>query len=221
MGFEYQREMMKFYNAIFREFDRTRVSPDPILKILTARSFTEGSRIILDNGCGNCRNLKLFSGETILIAGDIARNMLKQCKKNRPGLNIHYVQYALTHLPFRNNVFDGVFCIATIHHLKKSDVLAAIVEMSNVLKSRGWLLISSWSTKILRSKRFLKKIERLNEDYFLIKWGVYKRFYFLMDARTLREICKKAGLRNITALEYGMNSYILVEGGKERRLKGF
>lgn len=212
MSLEYQKKTMEFYNAVAEEFNKTRVKPDPFLEMLVMRNFARGSRFILDNGCGNCRNLKLFSEKTVLIAGDISRNMLKQCMKNKPGLNIHYLQYVLTHLPFRNNVFDGIVCIATVHHLKKNDVVKAMMEMKNVLKDKGWLLVSSWSTKMLRSKKLSKKVEKMDEDYFLIKWGKYKRFYFLMDARMLRRLCEEAGFRNMVALEHGMNSYVLAEG---------
>ncbi|MDW8033726.1 MAG: class I SAM-dependent methyltransferase [Nitrososphaerota archaeon] len=210
MDFEHQKKIMDFYDTVFEEFDKTRNYPDPFLEILTVKGFAKGSKIILDNGCGNCRNLKPFTEENVLIAGDISKNMLKKCRRNKSGFNIHYIQYALTNLPFRDNVFDGIICIAAIHHLKKNGVLKAIVEMKSTLKDKGWLLVSSWSNKILRSRRFLKKIEKINENYFLIKWGFHKRFYFLMDARMLKEICEKAGFSNVISLEYGMNSYILI-----------
>ncbi|MBO3799451.1 MAG: class I SAM-dependent methyltransferase [Candidatus Brockarchaeota archaeon] len=212
MGLEYQKKTMEFYNDVAEEFNKTRTAPDPFLEMLIMRGFARVSRLILDNGCGNCRNLKPFSEKIVLIAGDISKNMLKQCRKNKSSPSIHYLQYALTHLPFRNNVFDGIVCIAAIHHLKKNDVVKAIIDMQDVLKDRGWLLISSWSNKILKDKRVLKRIERIGEDYFLVKWGIHKRFYFLMDAVMLKEICEKAGLRNIIALEYGMNSYVLIDG---------
>lgn len=211
MDFEHQKKIMEFYDTIYEEFDKTRTRPDPFLEILVTKGFARGSKIILDNGCGNCRNLKPFSEENVLIAGDISKNMLKQCKEKMSNFNTHYVQYALTNLPFRSNAFDGIFCIATVHHLKKNDVLKAIMDMQDALKDEGWLLISSWSSKILRNKRVSKRIERIGGDYFLIKWGVHRRFYFLMDAVMLKEMCKKAGLSDIIALEYGMNSYVLID----------
>ncbi|MBO3769113.1 MAG: methyltransferase domain-containing protein [Thermoproteota archaeon] len=211
MDFEHQKKIMEFYDTVYEEFDKTRTRPDSFLEILVAKGFARSSKIILDNGCGNCRNLGPFGEKSVLIAGDISRNMLKRCKEKRSNSNTHYVQYALTNLPFRNNVFDGIICIATIHHLKKNDVLKAIMDMQDALKDGGWLLISSWSSKILRDKKVLKKVERISEDYFLIKWGIHKRFYFLMDAVMLRGMCEKTGLRNIIALEYGMNSYVLID----------
>jgi len=211
MSIEYQKEIMKFYDTVYEEFDKTRVHPDPFLEILVANGFAKNSKIILDNGCGNCRNLKPFNKEIIAVAGDISKNMLKQCRRNRPGLNTFYIQYALTNLPFRENVFDGIICIAAIHHLKKDEAFKSIMEMAKALNDRGWLIISSWSNRILKSKRFFKKIEKTNDGYFLVKWGPYKRIYFLMDAKMLREICENAGLESVNALEYGMNSYILVD----------
>ncbi|MGQ9596971.1 MAG: class I SAM-dependent methyltransferase [Thermoproteota archaeon] len=214
MDYDYQKEVGKLYDVISEEFDRTRDRPDSFLEMLVSRGFQNECKLIFDNGCGNCRNSRVFSQRNTIIAGDISRNMIKRCAKNVIGRDVHYVQYALTHLPFREKVFDGILCIATIHHLKRKDVEGAMMEMGKVLKDKSWMLVSSWSIKILKNKRFLDKSENVGENYFLISWGKHKRFYFLMDAKTLRVICMKSGFADAMAFEYGMNNYSLMDRRK-------
>ncbi|MEM2941055.1 MAG: class I SAM-dependent methyltransferase [Thermoproteota archaeon] len=216
MAYDYQKKIVNLYDAISEEFDRTRIKPDCLLKTLVNRGAATKSKQILDNGCGNCRNLNVFSQRNTLIAGDISRKMLKQCLKNTWRKNVHHVQYALTHLPFRSRVFNGIVCIAVIHHLKEKEAEKALMEMNRVLEDDGWMLVSSWSIKILRNKRFLSKTEKTDENYFLISWGTHKRFYFLMDAKTLRAICRKTGFTDADTLEYGMNNYCLIDRRKRK-----
>ncbi|MEM2929413.1 MAG: methyltransferase domain-containing protein [Thermoproteota archaeon] len=212
---DYREEVRRLYDTISEEFDKTRVKPDPLLETLVKRSFSREAALILDNGCGNCRNLKAFTGGT-MVAGDFSRNMLKQCVRNVSGREVHYVQYELTHLPFRNSVFDSIVCISAIHHLRKKDSEKALVEMERALRERGWMLVSSWSIKMTRDKKFLRRARKINGNYFLVSWGPHRRFYFLMDAKTLWSICRKAGFEDTIILEYGMNNYILVD----RRTRG-
>ncbi len=217
MAGDYRGEVRRLYDTISEEFNKTRVKPDPLLETLVERSFQRGAALILDNGCGNCRNLKAFTRGTI-VAGDFSRNMLKQCLKNISGREVHYVQYELTRLPFRNSVFDSIVCISAIHHLRKRDSEKALVEMGRVLRNTGWMLVSSWSVKMVRDEKFLRRARKISGNYFMVSWGPHRRFYFLMDAKTLGSICRKAGFKDANILEYGMNNYSLVDrrtwGGK-------
>lgn len=210
MGYDYRREVRRLYDAISEEFDKTRVKPDPFLETLVNRGFSREAGVMLDNGCGNCRNLKAFSWKDTIVAGDFSRNMLKQCLKNTLGVRVYPVQYELTHLPFRSSVFNSIVCISAIHHLKEKEAEKALTEMGRVLKDRGWMLVSSWSVKIVRNKKLLRKI-KTDGNYFLISWGTRRRLYFLMDAKTLRSMCGKTGFKDAFALEYGMNNYSLVD----------
>jgi ubiquinone/menaquinone biosynthesis C-methylase UbiE len=216
MAYSYQKKIRDLYDTISEEFDRTRIKPDQFLEMLVNRGFSNESRLILDNGCGNCRNSNIFSQRSTVIAGDISRKMLEQCMKNTRGKNVYHVQHALTNLPFRSRVFNSIVCIAVIHHLKEEEAEKALIEMGRVLEDEGWMLVSSWSIKILKNKKFLSKTENIGGNYFLISWGVHKRFYFLMDAKTLGAICGKTGFNDANSLEYGMNNYSLIDRRKRR-----
>ncbi|MBO3841020.1 MAG: class I SAM-dependent methyltransferase [Candidatus Brockarchaeota archaeon] len=210
MTSDYRGEVRRLYDTISEEFDRTRVRPDPFLEKLVDRGFSREAGLTLDNGCGNCRNLKALRGRT-MVAGDFSRNMLKQCVKNASGKEVHYVQYELTHLPFRNRVFDSIICISAIHHLRENDAEKALREMRRVLSDKGWMLASSWSIKTTRDRKFLRRARRIGGNYFMVNWGQHRRFYFLIDGKTFSKMCNKAGFRDAITLEYGMNNYSLVD----------
>ncbi|MGQ9478608.1 MAG: class I SAM-dependent methyltransferase [Thermoproteota archaeon] len=209
MHYEHHKSIEKLYDMICEEFDRTRNKPDEVLEASFKKGFFKSNGIILDNGCGNCRNSVLFN-KSILIAGDISRNMLKKCMLNTAD-SIYYARYTLTNLPFRNDAFDSIICIAAIHHLKEEEIVTAMNEMRRVSKNGANLLISTWSIKILREKRLSRKIEKINEKYFSIGWKRIPRFYFLMDSKMLSTIVKESGFRDFHIFEYNMNNYVLVE----------
>ena len=57
------------------------------------------------------------------------------------------------HLPYRKSQFDGVICIAVIHHLSsESRRLKALVEISRVLRPGGEALIYVWAMEQERKK---------------------------------------------------------------------
>lgn len=56
-------------------------------------------------------------------------------------------------LPYRDNWFDGVICIAVVHHLSsESRRLKALSEMTRVLRPGGEMLIYVWAMEQERKK---------------------------------------------------------------------
>lgn len=57
------------------------------------------------------------------------------------------------HLPYKNVLFDGIICIAVIHHLSsKSRRLNALLEMARVLRPGGEMLVYVWAMEQERKK---------------------------------------------------------------------
>lgn len=57
------------------------------------------------------------------------------------------------HLPYRSNQFDGLICIAVIHHLSSEERrLNALFEMVRVLRPGGTLLVYVWAMEQKRKK---------------------------------------------------------------------
>lgn len=57
--------------------------------------------------------------------------------------SVHFVQARAESLPFRNESFDLLSTVATMHHV--SDVQASIEEFRRVLKCTGRLVIMDWT----------------------------------------------------------------------------
>lgn len=165
------------YNIIANHFDVTRAylwkSVKKFLKTLKPNSF------ILDAGCGNGKNM--FRNDCFFIGIDNSIEMIKICqKKNLLGLNAD-----LKAIPFRDNYFDVVICIAVIHHIPNiQDRIKSIEELLRVTKKGGKLFIQLWDDDL--SNRKTKKYHKMTTDNdYLIEWQlkdkIYYRYYHLFS----------------------------------------
>ena len=109
---------------------------------------------ILDAGCGAGRFLDVVAeaeaevvGLDISSAVDAARDNLR----GRP--HVHVVQASLYEMPFRDRVFDGVYCIGVIQHTP--DPLASVRALPRVLKDGGRIAYTIYEKR--RFTRFYSK----------------------------------------------------------------
>ena len=58
------------------------------------------------------------------------------------GMRINYIKGDLTKQPFSDNSFDRIFCISTLEHLNKEEILSAAREFKRVLKKDGLLIVT-------------------------------------------------------------------------------
>ena len=139
------------WNKIAPSWNNFRNQPIDELKSL---NWKKGK--ILDLGCGNCRNLLQFKNlECYGI--DFSEEMLKEAKKfsKKHNFKVKLKQAEITKIPFKNNTFDYVLAIATLHHLKNPE--KAIKEIHRTLKQNGEAFITVWNK--LQLKFILKKQE--------------------------------------------------------------
>lgn len=91
---------------------------------------------ILDAGCGAGRFLDVVSDTGAEVVGlDISRaiDAARENLGTRP--RVHFVQASVYEMPFRDGVFDGVYCIGVIQHTP--DPLASVRALPRVLKQGG------------------------------------------------------------------------------------
>ncbi|MFX0020855.1 MAG: methyltransferase domain-containing protein [Candidatus Hermodarchaeota archaeon] len=142
----------------------------------------------LDLGCANGRNFKLMNNPPNKLIGiDISFNLLKIAKsnlKNDENFNAYaakffqLIQADAVHLPIREKSIDTIYSIATIHHIKKKiERKRAFIEMYDILKHKGNLILTVW-----------RKWQTKFRDYFV--WDWIKR-NFTMDYRSQQ---RKKGL---------------------------
>ncbi|HHF59175.1 MAG TPA: class I SAM-dependent methyltransferase, partial [Thermoplasmatales archaeon] len=182
------------WERIAESFDKTRRRPWS--RCIEFIDSMEKKGLFLDIGCGNGRHLIPAARRSELAVGiDFSINMLKVCRNN---LEINKIKnYALLqadarYLPFREERFDYVIFVASLHNIRGRDNrITALREMKRVLKSGGKALISIWSRWQDRFFfHFLKEIFLRNYEEFGDIEIVWKkdninlpRFYHLYSRR--------------------------------------
>lgn len=172
------------YNNFAKEFDRTRYSIWTQVKLFL--DSLDKDSINLDLGCGNGKNM-LYKPELIFVGIDISTELVDICKSKK--LNV--IEGSILDLPFDDNQFDNIICIAVYHHLDNDkDRLIALNEMYRVLKPKGKILLSVWS---MNQDGLKFKFTKADE---LVPWKskdgkVYLRYYHIYEEGLLEEEIKR------------------------------
>ncbi len=163
--------MMKVYDLIAESWHKFRQKPlDFVVEFINN---IKGS--LLDAGCGTGRHLKYALSQGLFAVGfDSSYQMVKLCGGNSLVADIR-------HIPFKSKSFDYGICIAVLHHLKPSNLDGALLELKRVVKKD--LLVSVW-------RHDQKKFANTSKETY-IKWGNYKRYYYLYDPEEFKEKVSK------------------------------
>lgn len=170
------------YNKIAVEFDKTRVSiwkdVKNFLDSLPVGSFN------LDIGCGNGKNM-LYRKDIHFTGVDISSEQVRICQEK--GLQV--AESSMISLPYNDNSFDNIICVAAYHHLENDlDRAAALKEMYRCLKSsESRVLITVWAMEVDINKKF--KFTKRDE---LVPWKskdgtIYYRYYHIYNKGDLEE----------------------------------
>lgn len=97
--------------------------------------------IVLDNGCGNGKYLQ-YRPDVMFIGNDMCMGLLEVAK-----IKADVTRSNGLSLPYRNNVFDSLICIAVFHHLSQKERREQFIqEMIRVVRPGGKILITVWAT---------------------------------------------------------------------------
>ncbi len=144
---------MKTYSIRAEDFKENEILflSDEENKIINPlRKFDQKNSIFLELGGGNGRfAIQLMKQGYSVIESDIAEGSVNRVKQIAEKNNIQNGIYATIdaeNLPFKNESIDGIFLVASLHHLPNPSI--AISEIFRVLKKGGRLLIlrepASW-----------------------------------------------------------------------------
>lgn len=130
----------KVYNDIAQSFDTSR-----IFKWTYVQNFID--QIPLDNdikigdiGCGNGKYM--LSRKDQFIGCDMCEKLVEICRNK--GLNVKIGN--ILSLPFENDYFDYVICIAMLHHLSTIERrISAIKELVRTMKKNAKAVITVWA----------------------------------------------------------------------------
>jgi len=119
---------------------------------------------VLEVSVGTGANLSYFDSDVGLFGLDVSWGMLRKCarKVEESGLNAQLFQGEAERLPFRDGVFDSVFCIGAINFFR--DQAHAVEEMVRVARPGTKILIFGGTQKAVPS---WYKNNRLVRWYFL------------------------------------------------------
>ena len=192
-----------FYKSNANNFSKTRVFPWPgTRKFLD--SVSSNSKI-LDIGCGNGRNM--FYRDDLDIHGLELSDELCKIVSSKGG---KVTNGNMTSLPFPDNSFDHLICVAVYHHLNNNaDRKNALNEMYRVLKPGGKVFIQVWAMEqpINSRRKFTKRDEFvpwINKD-----GTTLQRYYRIYPKGELeKEINQLESRFNIDSIEYEEGNWI-------------
>lgn len=129
----------KVYENIAEHFSNTRYSRWK--NVVSFIETLESGSILFDIGCGNGKYLGV-TDKIYNLGCDRSMSLLGICKNRR----FETFNCDCLYLPIRDNVADGVICIAVIHHLATEERrLRSIQEIFRILRPGGKALIYVWA----------------------------------------------------------------------------
>jgi len=178
-----------FYDTIADEFDKTRVRLWPC--VISFLDEFQSNAEILDIGCGNGKYMNYR--DDINIKGiDISTNLIEICKKK--GFDV--IKAPMTDIPFTDNKFDGIICIASYHHLNNDDDRKKTLdEIYRILKPGGIAFIEVWG--VIQTSSINKNAENFTKNANLVKWTsvktgqIFYRYYNIYSEGELDNEIKK------------------------------
>jgi len=131
-----------------------------------------------------------FSWEMLRLAGDYSHKF---------NFEVDLVLADVTSLPYADGTFDRAIAVATYHHLKKNEQIAALGELWRVLKPGGEAFITVWNR--WQPRFWFKGKESA------VPWRtgdeILYRYYYLFSYPELARLVKRAGFRVLRFPEGG------------------
>lgn len=202
--------MQCIYDKISTTFDKTRHHPWPSV-VNFLKSLPPNSKV-LDIGCGNGRHLSVRQ-DCEVYGCDISEGLINIAKKKNPTVEIRKIKSA-TSLPYPDNYFDAVICIAVLHHIKfKNERDKAMTEINRVVKTNGAIMITLWSTDAIKDSWY----HICGNDYY-VPWNgnltigevdrdIHLRFYHMYSHN---EVVLMKQLHNFNLLNYEAKNWHLI-----------
>jgi ubiquinone/menaquinone biosynthesis C-methylase UbiE len=123
-----------------------------------AAEFCKETDVVLDAACGIPHPFKFYLAgeckevhavdidERILDLNEISKEMRAtfgiENIKVLDEVNVNFKQASLTKLPYKNSMFDKIFCISALEHISDTDKVKALTEFKRVLKKSGMVILT-------------------------------------------------------------------------------
>ena len=152
------------------------------------------------------------------IGCDISEKLLEICTKK--GLNT--ILANIKNLPFLDNTFDHIICIAVLHHISvREERINAINELLRVLKPGGKLLFQVWAREQKLTSRFIPIVSSHKNDFFVtwtmkqgdkinVKEQIIKRYYHLFPELEIKELLAQLHGIKIISKTFEQNNWCVI-----------
>lgn len=172
------------YDDISQIYDVSRAANTETMEKLVEQLHLDSDSVLLDMGCGTGNYTATLQRVAKSVIGvDISISMIEQAQIKFPELR--FICGDVTGLPFDSEVFDGVFAIQVLHHIKKKGIF--LKEAHRVLRKEGYIVIHSCSHRQMQTFWFYRYFPR----------GLEVDLARIPDSDEIASLLEKAGFSNI------------------------
>jgi ubiquinone/menaquinone biosynthesis C-methylase UbiE len=130
---DYLRITIETYNQITNQYVENTRNRQPQLEFIAFCREVVSQGVVVDGGCGWGRDCQHLAKQGFTVIGiDLSDEMLRLAKAWVPDCT--FIQADLRHIPCEDHSIDGIWCCASLVHLKRSQVGQALSEFRRVLK---------------------------------------------------------------------------------------
>ena len=193
------------YETISTEFSATRHTAWKCVRDFSERHVSNTSKI-LDVGCANGKNmdyLRHACPAADIIGLDTCHNFVRMCAAK--GYQVCAAD--ARHIPFSDEQFDTVLCIAMFHHmLTDEDRCRTFREILRVLKTGGTCILTCWSVEQPAGSKFT-----FHEGVNRVPWNkTQTRYYYVYSEAKFREYFQSFSGITIERIYNECGNWILV-----------
>ena len=168
-----QREM-------WDEFYRANGRPWRGISDLGVLPFPANGRI-LEIGCGNGKTIAALTEKGYSTTGvDFSQTAIDSCRRQFDG-EVDLKVASADHLPFGDQVFDGIVVFHLLEHLQSDELSGAISESLRVLKRGCHILVRVFSSDDMRSDKGI----RIDDSTVVRGNGIRYRYFTESELRSL------------------------------------
>lgn len=171
------------YEAIAKEFSETRAYVWKCVKDFTNTITSTKNASVLEIGCGNGKNMEYIQNHTSsnVVGIDYCSRFIDICNFKK----LRAIHSNSSQLPFPDNFFDYILCIAMFHHLlTEKDKNACMNEILRVMKSGAHGILTCWSTLQPPNSR-MTFTEGVNEVPWKGRKNINKMRYYYVYTQTM------------------------------------
>lgn len=169
---------------------------EPSESAIIANNFfiEKGVKDILIPGIGYGRNAKLFRDSGINVTGIEISKTAIDLARTYYGTQMKIYEGSVTHMPFDNHLYDGIFCYGLIYLLNSEERRKLIEDCYNQLQPKGYMVFSV----ISKNSPNYGMGKQVGQDCFELAEGVRLYFY---NAQSVRGEFKNFGLHEFTEID--------------------